>query len=108
MSESLVTVRSFDLRWEADLCKARLDEEGIRAFVSGDHAASINYFWTNATGGIRVEVPESDAERAMEVLGKKEIKSESSRSLVRLYVVGLGFLILVLFIIMVLLEALGQ
>lgn len=65
------TVASYPTSFEANLAKARLEEEGIRVFVA--NAAMVDTAWhlSNATGGVRVEVPRSDVTRAGGILAHK-------------------------------------
>ncbi len=83
----LVTIRSFDLRWQADVCKMRLAQHDIESHIAGDHFASVNWFWIIATGGIKVQVAEQDAERARAVLDQADMPAVESRSRIRLFAV---------------------
>jgi hypothetical protein len=52
----------------AHMAKARLEEEGIPAFVRDAHTIGIQWLYSIALGGVRVEVDEQDEERAKELL----------------------------------------
>jgi len=54
--------------YEADLAKARLEAEGIPAFAADEYIVRFDWFYSNAVGGIRLQVAEPDAELAMEIL----------------------------------------
>ncbi len=62
MPEPLVTVATFTAEAEAYLAKMRLEEEGIECVVAN---AISNALWFD---GVRLQVKESDASRAVEVL----------------------------------------
>lgn len=53
---------------EADVLRMRLEAEGIDAFVPDQHTVLANPLYGQAIGGIRVQVNESDYERAREIL----------------------------------------
>jgi hypothetical protein len=67
-SSKLVTVAKYCYPYEADLAKSRLEAEGIRAFAADEHIVRLDWFYSNAVGGIRVQVAEHDAELAKEIL----------------------------------------
>jgi len=64
----LVTVESFSEPWEAHLCRARLQAEGIRAVIAHEHHVSVDWPYATALGGVKVQVPADDIEAAAEVM----------------------------------------
>ena len=48
----------------------RLEEEGIRAWLKDENSVTIDPILANALGGIKLMVPDSQAERAFELLKK--------------------------------------
>ncbi|MDE2755718.1 MAG: DUF2007 domain-containing protein [Acidobacteriota bacterium] len=64
----LITIASFDHTLDANLAKTRLEAEGIDCILTDEHITSMNWFWVPAIGGVRLQVRESDAERAVEIL----------------------------------------
>ncbi len=67
-SEKYVTIESYTGPWEAHLAHAKLESEGIFSLVVDDQIASINWFYSNAVGGVRLKVRASDAARAVQIL----------------------------------------
>ena len=67
--EGMVVIASFGRPWEAHLAKARLEAEGIRAFLLDEQAISVNPFYSPALGGVKLAVAAHDATRARELLG---------------------------------------
>jgi hypothetical protein len=61
-------VGSYVYRHEAQFAQARLEAEGIEAFVVGDDAGGMGPGIGLSTGGIRVCVAPEDAQRAAELL----------------------------------------
>jgi len=64
-ANELVTITSVSQHYEAYMLKALLEEEGIDVFLQDEIFAQL---YTNALGGIKIQVPNKDAERAREVL----------------------------------------
>lgn len=67
---AVVMVTIITVNWiiEADAICARLEASGIPALIPDQGAVAINPLLANAVGGIRIQVEESDAERAREIL----------------------------------------
>ncbi len=84
MNDTLVRVRSFHLRGEAELCRIMLEQEGIKAFLDGEHFSGVNWLWTNAGGGIKVMVSKADETRAKEIVGEQTFTDGRSNMLVKL------------------------
>lgn len=72
MSDVLVTVATLNTPTEASLVRNLLDAEGIPVFLSDTEAVGMAWYLGNALGGIKVQVAESDVERAFEVLDDHE------------------------------------
>jgi len=64
----LVTIATFSYPMEAELAKAKLDSEGIFAFVADGYTVTMNWLYSNAMGGVKLQVPEPDVERALDIL----------------------------------------
>lgn len=64
----LTTIARYSLPYEAHLARARLESEGIPAFVADEHTINMQWLYSNALGGVRLQVPESWAEAAVAVL----------------------------------------
>lgn len=69
MSENtLVTAASFSFPHEAHIAKATLESEGIPAFVADEHTINMQWLYSNAMGGVRVQVPFKYLEQAQNIL----------------------------------------
>jgi hypothetical protein len=75
MDETVVTVATFGDTLQAELAKAKLESEGI---VSVVHEDATHQLYGYATGGVRLQVKESERERAAGLLGlaEREPKAE--------------------------------
>jgi type III secretory pathway lipoprotein EscJ len=67
-SEKFVTIRTFTFAYEIAIVRSRLESEGITCFVKDELTAQVNPFYSNAIGGIQLQVLESDLPRAIEIL----------------------------------------
>jgi len=68
VSHDLVTVATFSHPAEAYMQKAKLDSEGIQAFVVDDCVVAVNWLYSLAVGGVKLQVAEPDVEKALETL----------------------------------------
>ena len=63
---------------EAEIARGKLESEGIPAFLHSVNHSAANWPLTLALGGIRLQVPPSAAEKALEILGTlKELENEN-------------------------------
>ena len=68
MLEELVTISKFCSLGEAKLAQGKLVSAGISAFVCDENMHAMNWHMGMALGGIRLQVPDSQVVRALEVL----------------------------------------
>jgi hypothetical protein len=71
MSDEPTTVATFSDSFEANLAKGRLEEAGIRAFVTGD-AIDSTWHLGGAFGGVKLLVAERDLAEAKNLLDQWE------------------------------------
>jgi hypothetical protein len=65
----LVTVATFGDGWEAHLAIGKLEAEGIPAVLADENIVGTGGgIYTNLAGGIKLQVPEADIERALAAL----------------------------------------
>ena len=67
-NEKFVTVMTFTFAHEAGIIQGRLEAEGITCFVKDELTAQVLPFYSNAIGGVKLQVLESDVEQAIEIL----------------------------------------
>ncbi len=68
MNRKLVTVATFDKPPQAQLAHIAICAAGIRAVVTDEAIVAMDWLLANAVGGIKVQVWEEDADRAVAVL----------------------------------------
>jgi hypothetical protein len=70
----LITVSRYSFPYEAHIAKSRLDAEGIPAFIADEHTINMQWLYSNALGGVRLQVPEPFAETALNILNEDREK----------------------------------
>ena len=72
MANKLVTICNFsygsDPTSEAELARIKLEANGIRCFLAGKNFVSMYWLLSSLDQGIKLQVRESDAEKALEIL----------------------------------------
>jgi len=64
----MITIASFSKPEEAHLLKLRLEAGGVPAYVQDENLIQMNWMYSNAIGGVRVQIAEEDAEHAQAIL----------------------------------------
>lgn len=71
MTEKMVTIGSYSKPYEANMVKSQLESAGIPAFVADEYTIGMNWLYSNALGGVKVQVLESRASDALELLASE-------------------------------------
>jgi hypothetical protein len=66
----LKTVATYSFPYEAQISRAKLDSQGIPAFVADEQTINMQWLYSNALGGVRLQVPEAYVEQALDVLSE--------------------------------------
>ena len=66
----MVTIATFSLPIEAHIARAKLESEGIPAAIADEHTINMQWLYSNAIGGVKIQVPESFEEKAKGVLSR--------------------------------------
>jgi len=71
MSQSkLITIASFSFPYEAQIAKANLEVENIPAFIADEHTINMQWLYSNAMGGVRLQVPHIYADQARNIISQ--------------------------------------
>ena len=62
------TIARFSTMLDAHIARSKLEWVGIPAFVADEHLVTAQWFYSNAIGGVRVQVPDLFTEEALAVL----------------------------------------
>ena len=68
MARQLVTVARFDIPATAHIARNALEEAGIKSVLQDEQLVAMDYLLSLAVGGIKIQVWEEDAERAVALL----------------------------------------
>lgn len=80
--ENLKTIMTFTLPQDAYLARSLLESEGIETFIQDELTAQVINFYSNAIGGVKLQVRESDIENGITILKNGGfINSENTREL---------------------------
>lgn len=80
-NEKFITVLTVTFPYEIAVIRGRLEAEGISCFVKDELTVQVNPFYSNAIGGVKLQVLERDLNQAIEILKKMEyIKEENSQT----------------------------
>jgi len=66
----LRTIATYSFPYEAQIARAKLDSEGIPAFVADEQTINMQWLYSNAMGGVRLQVPEVCVQQALELLSE--------------------------------------
>ena len=67
-SEKFITVLTVTFPHEVAVIRGRLEAEGITCFVKDELTVQVNPFYSNAIGGVKLQVLESDFNQTVEIL----------------------------------------
>ena len=62
------TVATFLHPVDAHIARGKLEEAGIPSFLADEEIVALNYFWSNGFHGIKLQVTQENASKAIEVL----------------------------------------
>ena len=68
LDPNLVTVARFRDLIEAQLAKGKLEAAGIQTFLANENIVSLDWFYSQAVGGLRLQVQAGDVADATAVL----------------------------------------
>ncbi|HKJ33276.1 MAG TPA: hypothetical protein VKA34_15680 [Balneolales bacterium] len=68
MEKQLITIASFSLAHQAHLLKSKLESEGIPCILADEYTITMAWFYSNALGGIKVQIPSEYYEEAIKII----------------------------------------
>ena len=72
----MITVATFSKPEEAHMLRLRLEAGGVPAYIQDENMVQTDWLYSNAIGGVRVQIDEKDVERAKEILQDPGIEAE--------------------------------
>ena len=82
-NEKFVTVLTSAYMYEIAIVQGRLEAESITCFVKDEFIIQIHPFYSNAVGGIKLQVKESDLNQAIEILKEPGYTKEEELQLLQ-------------------------
>lgn len=79
MTDKLVTLATFMYPTEAYPLMSKLESEGIECFLDGENTVTVMPFFSNAIGGVKLNIKNSDAEKALQILKQNKQYFEEKR-----------------------------
>ena len=73
MGEALITIARFSKPEDAHLLRMRLEAGGVPAYVQDEHLVQMDWLYSNAIGGVRVQIAGEDLESAQQILAEPPI-----------------------------------
>ena len=77
---NFLPIQTFGNYIDAHILMGRMQEEGIECWLKDENTVTVNPIWTNAVGGIKLMVAESQAEAAMQILQQLEQETKERLS----------------------------
>lgn len=72
----MITIARFSKPEEAHLFRHRLEVGGIPAYIQDENTVQMDWLYSNAIGGVRVQISEEDIEEARELLQESAAAEE--------------------------------
>ncbi|MEO1050608.1 MAG: DUF2007 domain-containing protein [Bacteroidota bacterium] len=70
------TIATFQYPHEVQVVKGKLESEGIEVFLKDELTIQVDNFLSNAMGGVKLQVRESDINRAVPILHEAGVLSQ--------------------------------
>ncbi|WP_418894495.1 DUF2007 domain-containing protein [Limibacterium fermenti] len=70
--ERLVTIKTFTYPHEAYILQTKLEDEGIPTFLKDEKTVQVYNFYSNAIGGVKLQIWEKDTQRAQKIIEETE------------------------------------
>lgn len=70
-----IVIKTFSFPYEAQIAKTQLEAFGIPVYIENEHTINMDWFYSNALGGVRLLVPENYVDEAKSFLEKTLVMS---------------------------------
>ncbi|MDR1516910.1 MAG: DUF2007 domain-containing protein [Dysgonamonadaceae bacterium] len=79
--DELITVKTFTYPHEAYILQSRLESDGISTFLKDEMTVLVNNFYSNAVGGVKLQVQDKDVETALAIIESSEKARDDEKTL---------------------------
>lgn len=66
--DKLVTIKTFTYPHEVYVIRGKLESEGIQTFLKDEMTVQVHNFYSNAIGGVKLQVPSEEVEKALSIM----------------------------------------
>jgi hypothetical protein len=80
MERQLKTIATFLAPEEAEIAQSALEAEGIAAYLEGASTVGMTWIFSNAVGGVKLQVVEADEQRARDILAEHPAVADTRAS----------------------------
>lgn len=74
----MITVGCYSKPEEAHLMRMKLGANGVKAYLRDEFTTQMYWFYSNAIGGVKVEIFEEDEQRAKEILETGDVDTPTA------------------------------
>jgi hypothetical protein len=78
-TDKIVVYQTFSDPINANIVKGLLDSQGIECFLADENIVTLNALYSNAVGGVKLNVFEKDVERISALLESENIPTETDQ-----------------------------
>jgi hypothetical protein len=79
--DPLVNISSYRDLQDAYLVRGKLESDGIRVFLRNEHTIGVQWLYSTALGGVKLDVPESQAKKALSLLEEYQSREIAEQTL---------------------------
>jgi len=72
MSSKIIILKTFMFPQEAYPLMSKLENEGIKCFLDGENTVLANPLLSNAVGGVKLKISDTDLQKAVEIVQESE------------------------------------
>ena len=83
--QKFITIKTFTYAYELAVLKGRLESEGIQCFIKNENFSQIASLYSNAIGGVQLQVLEKDIPEAIEILKEGDYLNEKDYTALKNY-----------------------
>jgi len=83
--QKFITIKTFTYAFELAVLKGRLESEGIQCFIKNENFSQIATLYSNAIGGVQLQVLEADIPEAIEILKEGDYLNEKDYTALKNY-----------------------
>jgi len=83
--QKFITIKTFTYAYELAVLKGRLESEGIQCFIKNENFSQIASLYSNAIGGVQLQVLEADIPAAIEILREGDYLNDQDYAALKNY-----------------------